>query len=142
QQVGQGPHQIAAHGAAEAACGELDEALVAGRDEVVIEADLAELVDDDGGAREGRLTQQPAEQGGLAAAEETGQNRDGNHDGTTPCGARRRRLPACSGSSALRTALSSAVSEVTPRIFSAVATVQAMGVPSAPGPTRTERPPA
>jgi hypothetical protein len=42
----------------------------------VVDADLAELVDDDGGARHAGMAQQPVQQGGLAAAEKAGQHGD------------------------------------------------------------------
>ena len=71
QQVLQGRDQVAAHGAAEAARREQDHALVGRLDEEVIETDLAELVDDDDGALEGRVAQQIVEQRRLAGAEET-----------------------------------------------------------------------
>ena len=66
---------------------------------LVVEPDLAELVDDDGGARELRLAQQMAQQRGLAAAEEAGEHRDGDrvcahHDGTSGATAMRTRFAA------------------------------------------------
>ena len=68
-------------------------------DQLMIESDLAELVDDDGGAREFRLTQQMAKYSSLAAAEEAGEHRDRNrvcsgHDGTSGATATCTRLAA------------------------------------------------
>jgi hypothetical protein len=48
----------------------------------VVETDLAELVDDDGGALEVGLSQQMAQQRRLATAEKPGEDQDRNHDGT------------------------------------------------------------
>ena len=73
-----GAHQIAAHGAAHAAAVEQDDLLVARLDQQMVEPDLAELVDDHGGARERRVAQQAREQRRLAAAEEAGDHRDRN----------------------------------------------------------------
>ena len=58
----------------------------------MVEADLAELVDDDGGVGERRVVHQAVEQRGLAGAEEAGQH--GERDGfgrTDASGLRRRR---------------------------------------------------
>ena len=76
QQVLQGLRQVGADFAAQAAGLQLDEAVLARFDQLVIESDLAELVDDDGGAREFRLAQQMAKHGRLAAAEKAGEDRD------------------------------------------------------------------
>ena len=91
QDVLQRQHQVAAHRAAQAARLQLDEALLAGLDQIVVEPDLAELVDDHGRAREGGRLEQASQQRGLAAAEEAGQHRDGDHDGTSGRGAMRSR---------------------------------------------------
>ena len=48
-------------------------------DKLVVQPDLAELVDDDGGPREFRLAQQMTQHGGLAAAEKAGEHRNGDH---------------------------------------------------------------
>ena len=84
-------HQIAAHRAAQAAGLQLDEALLAGLDQVVVEPDLAELVDDHGRAREVGVPEQAPQQRGLAAAEEARQHGDGDHEGTSGSGAMRSR---------------------------------------------------
>ncbi len=76
--------QVVADLAAQASGLQLDETVVAGLDELVIEADLAEFVDEDGGARELGPAQQMGQQGRLAAAEKAGQDRNRDHDGT--CG--------------------------------------------------------
>ena len=68
QQVLERRDEVAAHRAAEAAGGEQDHALVHGLDEEVVEADLAELVDDHDGVGERRVLQQAVEQRGLAGA--------------------------------------------------------------------------
>ena len=72
----QGADQVAEHGAAQAAVLQHHDGVVAGRGQGVVEPDLAELVDDHGGARHGRVAQGAVEQRGLAAAEEAGQHRD------------------------------------------------------------------
>jgi hypothetical protein len=69
-------HQIAADRAAEAAAGEQHHILARRFHQQVIEADLAELIDDDGGLGIGGIAQKLAQQGGLAAAKEAGQDRD------------------------------------------------------------------
>ncbi len=50
-------------------------------DQEMIEADLAELVDDDGGLGERRIAQQPVEQRGLAGTEKAGEHRERNRFG-------------------------------------------------------------
>src|SRR4051812_10419670 len=71
-------HEVAAHGAADAAVVHLEHFLVGPDDEVVVDADLAEFVDDDGVLLTVRLGQNAVEQGGLAGAEIAGQHGDGN----------------------------------------------------------------
>ena len=70
-------HEIAAHGAADATIVHLEHFLVGSDDEIVVDADLAELVDDDGVPLPMRLGQDAVEQGGLAGAEVAGQHGDG-----------------------------------------------------------------
>src|SRR5262249_10504806 len=94
QQVGERLDQIAAHLAAQAAGRERDDAVVALLDQLVIEADLAKLVDDDGRSREVRLAQQMTEQRGLAAAEKAGEEENRNHDATSDVTATRTLLRA------------------------------------------------
>ncbi len=99
QEVIKGLRQVGADLAAEAAGRQLDDAVFARFDELMVEPDLAELIDDDGGAREFRLAQQAAEQGRLAAAEEAGEHRNrdhigADHDGTTGLIATRTRFAA------------------------------------------------
>ena len=94
EQLSERLREIAAQLAAQTAGRELDKTVVARLDELVIEADLAELVDDDGGARERGLAQQMAEQRRLAAAEEAGEHRDRDHDATGGVPAMRARLGA------------------------------------------------
>ena len=69
--------QVAAHGAADAAVVHLEHFLVGADDELVVDADLAELVDDDGVALAVRLRQDAVEQRRLAGAEIAGQHGDG-----------------------------------------------------------------
>ena len=71
-------NQVAAHGAADAAIVHFENFLVRIDDEVAIDADLAELVDDDGELLAVRLRQDAVEKGGLAGAEIAGQDGDGN----------------------------------------------------------------
>ena len=59
--------QVAAHGAADAAVVHLEHFLVGADDEVVVDADLAELVDDDGVFLAVRLGQDAVEQVVLPA---------------------------------------------------------------------------
>ena len=70
--------QVAAHGAADAAVVHLEHFLVRADDQVVVDADLAELVDDHGVFLAVRLGQDAVEQRGLAGAEIAGQHRDGD----------------------------------------------------------------
>ena len=111
QHVLQRPHQVAADRAAQAAGLQLDEALLAGLDQLVVEPDLAELVDDHGRARELRAAQQPRQQRGLAAAEKAGEHRHGDHGGSTGAAARCAPAPArsrdrCAGPHAARSTAS------------------------------------
>ena len=77
-----GLRQVSANLAAQAAGLELDEAVLARFDELVVETDLAELIDNDGRARKFGLAKQMTKNRGLAAAEETGENR--NRDDICP----------------------------------------------------------
>ena len=79
------PHQalddadeIAAHGAAHAAVVHLEDFLVGADDQVVVDADLAELVDDDGELLPVRLGQDAVQQRRLAGTEIAGEHGDGN----------------------------------------------------------------
>ena len=93
--------EVLAQGAADAAVGELDEALVAlldldpgvaGRQEqLAVEALLAHLVDEDRDAAALAVGEQVGEEGGLAGAEEAGEDGDGEaHDpGAMPLERRR-----------------------------------------------------
>ena len=76
EEVLQRAQQVAARRAAEAAALQLDDVLAGLPHQRMVEADLAELVDDDGGVGEGGLAQQAGEHGRLAAAEEAGEDRD------------------------------------------------------------------
>ena len=74
-------HQVAAHGAADAAVVHLEHFLVGVDDELVVDADLAEFVDDDGVFLAVRLRQNAVEQRGLAGAEIAGEHGDGDFGG-------------------------------------------------------------
>ena len=69
--------QVAAHGAADAAVVHLEHFLVGADDQLVVDADLAELVDDHGVFLAVRLGEDAVEQGGLAGAEIAGQHGNG-----------------------------------------------------------------
>ena len=71
-------HQVAAHGAADAAVVHLEHFFVGVDDELVVDADLAEFVDDDGVFLAVRLGQDAVEQRGLAGAEIAGEHGDGD----------------------------------------------------------------
>ena len=83
QQIVNGRREVIADLAAQASGLQLDQAVLARLDQLVIEADLAELVDDDGGARKLRPAKQVAEQRRLAAAEEAGEDQGLDHVGTS-----------------------------------------------------------
>ena len=79
EQLAHGAHEVAAHRAAQAARVQRHHAFVVGLlDQQMVEANLAELVDDDGGVGQFGPAQQLVEQRGLAAAEEARQDGDGN----------------------------------------------------------------
>ena len=102
-------HEVAAHGAADAAIVHLEHFLVGADDEVVVDADLAEFVDDDGVFLAVVFRQDAVQKGGLAGAEIAGQHGHGNFWRasdirariTTPekgfCGASRRQGGPCPG---------------------------------------------
>jgi len=79
QQVLERQRQVTAHGAAQTSRLQLNEALLARLDQIVVEADLSELVDDHGRTREIRVAQQTSQQRGLPAAKKAGEDRDGDH---------------------------------------------------------------
>ena len=70
-------HEVSAHGATDASVVHLEHFLVGVDHEVVVDADLAEFVDDDGKFLAVRLGQDAIEKCGLAGAEIAGQDRDG-----------------------------------------------------------------
>ena len=76
-EIGQRVDQFAAHRAAEAAVGKLDDAVGGLLDQQMVDRHVAELVDDDRRVGERRVLQQPVEQRRLAGAEKAGQHRDG-----------------------------------------------------------------
>src|SRR5262249_12850016 len=71
-------HEIAAHRAADAAVVHLEDFFVSTDDEVVVDADLAEFIDDDSVLVPVRLREDAVEQRGLAGAEIAGQDGDGD----------------------------------------------------------------
>ena len=71
-------HEVAAHGAADAAIVHLEHFFVGADDEVVVDADLAEFVDDDGVFLAVVFRQDAVEQRGLAGAEIARQHGHGN----------------------------------------------------------------
>ena len=78
QQVLERGDEIAAQRAAQAAALQQHHVVVDGLDQQMVEPDLAELVDDDGGAGERGIVHQAVEQRGLAGAEEAGQHGERN----------------------------------------------------------------
>src|SRR5262249_15274905 len=83
-------HEVAAHGAADAAVVHLEYFFVGADDEIVVDADLTEFVDDDGVLLPVRLRQDAVEQRSLAGAEIAGEHGDGDLVGhrATPFGPR------------------------------------------------------
>ena len=71
-------HEIAAHGAADAAVVHLEDFFVGADDQIVVDADLAEFVDDDGVFLAVVFRQDTVEQRGLAGAEIAGEHGYGN----------------------------------------------------------------
>ena len=69
--------EVAAHGAADAAIVHLVDFLVGLDDQIIVDADLAEFIDDDGVFLAVGLGQDAVEKGGLARAEIAGENGDG-----------------------------------------------------------------
>jgi hypothetical protein len=82
QQIMDGRREIAANPAAKAPCLQLDQAVLARLDQVVIETDLAEFIDDYGGSWKLRLAKHAAQQRRLAAAEKAGEDQNLDHVGT------------------------------------------------------------
>ena len=85
-------HQVAAHGAADAAVVHLEDFLVGVDHQLVVDADLAEFVDDDGVFLAVRLGQDAVEQRGLAGAEIAGEHGDGDFGGGSGVGGHERGL--------------------------------------------------
>ena len=71
-------HEVAAHGAADAAIVHLEHFFVGADDQVVVDADLAEFVDDDGVFLAVVFRQDAVQKRGLAGAEIAGQHGHGN----------------------------------------------------------------
>ena len=86
EQLAEDAQQVAAHRAADAAVVGLEDLLLGADDELVVDADLAELVLDDGDALAVLLREDAVEEGRLARPEEARQHGDGDtvrgsHDG-------------------------------------------------------------
>ena len=81
EQPAEDPDEVAAHGAADAAVVHLEELLLAGDHELVVDPDLAELVLDDGQLPAVLLGEDAVEEGRLAGAEEAGEDGDGRDHG-------------------------------------------------------------
>ena len=76
--IDQGPADIATDGAAQASRRHLDHDLGRRLEQGVVEGDLAELVDDDGGVGKARIPDQRLQKRRLAGAEKPGEHGDGN----------------------------------------------------------------
>ena len=74
EKAAQGAREILAHGAAQAPAGQFQHTALDKIDEVVVDRDLADLVDDDGGVGEGGRDERAAQQRRFAAAEKPGQH--------------------------------------------------------------------
>ena len=85
-QAGQDADQVAAHRAADAAIIHLEHFFVGADDQVVVDADFAELIDDDRVLLAVVLRQDAVQQCCLAGAKITGQHGNGNavHDPRSP----------------------------------------------------------
>ena len=75
------PDQIAAHGAADAAIVHFEHFLVGADDEIVVDADFAEFIDDDGELPAMVLGENAVQKRRLAGAEIAGEHGDGNFFG-------------------------------------------------------------
>ena len=78
QQVVDGVDQITANGAAQAAGGQFDDVLVSALDQQVVDTDIAELIDDDGGIGKERILEQEVEKRCLAGTKEASEDRNGD----------------------------------------------------------------
>jgi hypothetical protein len=94
QKIAERRREVVADLAAQAPGLQRDETVLARFDQIVVDADVAEFVDDDGGPRKFRLAQQATEQGRLAAAEETGEKERLDHVCTRGTAAIRARIVA------------------------------------------------
>ncbi len=77
-QFGERIDQLAAHGAAQAAIGKLDDGIARRLDQKVVDADLAEFIDDHRRVVHGRILQDPVEKRRLSRAEKAGDDGDRN----------------------------------------------------------------
>ena len=85
EQAMQRADQVAAHGAADAAIVHFEQFFISIDDQVIVDADFAKLVDDDGIAMAMVFRQDAVQQRGLAGTEVSGQDRDRNaHTGRDP----------------------------------------------------------
>jgi hypothetical protein len=85
-QVAEDADQVAAHGAADAAVVHLEDLLLGVEHEGVVDADLAELVLDDGDPLAVLLGEDVVQQRRLAGAEEPGEHGDGDPQNPSRCG--------------------------------------------------------
>src|SRR6516225_3518848 len=136
QQLLYGRDKVAADLAAEAPGRKLDEAVRARLHQLVVKADFAEFVDDDGRSREFPLAKQVTQQCRLAAAEKTGDDKGADHAGGAGRGAIRTRPAVYPGSSAVRIWRSTATSEIAPRLRPLMVTIQRNGKPAGAGSMR------
>ena len=72
-EAAQRPRQVLAHGAAQATARQFEHLALDEIDQVMVDRDLADLVDDDGGVGKRRASQRAAQQRRFAAAEKAGQ---------------------------------------------------------------------
>ena len=93
QQVAQYPDEVAPYPAAQAAIVHLEHFLVRADDKVIVNPDLAELIDDDGVFAAMRLAEDAVEEGGLSGSEIAGQH--GNGDFRVHAAVLARNLPGC-----------------------------------------------
>lgn len=88
RQAFQGLDEVAAHSAAQAAGIQQNRFIIQSFDQQMIQADLAELVDQHGGIAHLGQSQQAVQQRGFASPEKAGEHGDGNpaghHFGCTP----------------------------------------------------------
>lgn len=80
-EAGHDANEVAAHGAADAAIVHFEDFFVRAHDQVVVDADLAKLIDDNRVFLAVRFGQNTVEERGFAGAEIAGKDGDGNLGG-------------------------------------------------------------